>query len=900
MRLEAVRGGVGGRFPCRLRENTMSISVIIHPERVAMRLGYVRIRDRILIDATLRKKLEDLPGSITLVAREIEHAPGIDVILPGRRITVVADHYDAKGGTINVSGVAGTSGVNGLTGSVGLAGANFNRPGGPGARAAAGGNGENGGSIRIIAQRLGDVRLVAMGGAGGKGGDGGRGGRGGDGRSGNQHFDGFDGSTGGDGGAGGNGGTGGRGGNIDVEFTAAGVPPSPLIMQVDAGPSGAAGRAGPGGDSGNFADGPSHGPTGRAGQPGASGTPGSTRIEPIGASAFWAHAAERVGTNTTTSWAAYRLLVGLYFYRQFKPGVTGLENRLRMASTEFDAVLRLQPGNEDAIRYNRQIALGHNVLGLPTNLDLDPRFDEYLSRFTSFATFITSFYNQGISLILAGQAQSVAELQLALDESRIATEIAFATADLAAAETGVEAANRASDDVESRLALMNERIKVASAAKPDEGINIGAIVTTVGTVAVAVGSVIAAVPTAGASLFALVPSLAGLAVQLNDMGGHIFEATTTEKDDLKAKYEKVGKNVDNVVKGVKSVVNLVNAIKQLTDGRTAGNAEVIDLMRQGVQLAHELLIAKLRVEQSELTVTARRFHVQGSQSLAMLARSQRQKLAAGEKIFIEGGRSAIRATQRKIDTTLRVSFQAERSVEIYTFRDESALIAFDTGFIHPDIEADFDEQDISTPALVDAYSRAFLPLLDPLDLQLSFDGYFNSDAQFELVRGLHFESVTNESSLNAFRTSHDGYRSLMLLIDFPDLSAREFEAKVEQVSVALVGGSALLPALTCQIQHGGIYLSRLRNGETITQILTAHIARVSPQFTPFLEHMPLPSTAPQGSGRARTDHLWGRGVGGQWLLSIADSDIVANGVNLDGLTEVQLLIETQLFARRSP
>ena len=859
-------------------------------------MGYLRIRDHIVIDAALKTKLEAQPASITLVARSIEHAPGIDLNLPGREIIIVADQYDAKGHTINVSGPDAGPVPDGVTGAAGLATANFNRPGGPGTNGSSGANAANAGSIRIIAQRLGDVRLLARGGAGGKGGDGGSGGRGGDGRGDTPKFDGFPGSTGGHGGAGGNGGAGGKGGRVDVEFTAAGVPPGPLLIQVDAGRSGAAGRGGPGGLSGKPLEGPARGAPGRAGQPGVAGAPGTSRLEPVGATAFWAHVTQQLGDATTARWAAYRVSVGEYFYRQFKPGIVGLDARLRLASTEFDSVLRLQPGNADAVRHNRQIELGHNVLGLPTNIDLDPRFDEYLPRFTSFATFISTFYNQSIALILAGQAQSVAQLQLALDEARIATEIAFSMSDLAAANTGVDAANKAAEDADARLSLINERIKVASAATPDEGISIGEIVATVGTVAAAVGSVIAAVPTAGASLYALVPSLAGLAVQLNDIGGRIFEATTAEKDALKAKYEKVGKNVDNVVKGVKSVVNLVQAIQLLTDGKTAGNAEVVDLMRQGVQLSHELLIAKLRAEQAGLTAKAREIQLQGSKDLAEVAKQQRERLANGEKIFIEAGRSAIRATQRKIDSTLRVSFEAQRSVEIYTFKDQSSLISFDTGFVHPDIDADFDEHDIATPALADAYTRAFLPLLDPLELQQAFDGYFKSDAQFELVRGLKFQSVKDAANLDAFRTSINGRRNLAFLIDVSDFPADQFEAKIEQVSVALVGASALRPALTCRIQHGGIYVSETRHDGTVTQILSEHIAQVVPQFSRFQDHQPPPSAGLQGSGRARTDHLWGRGVGGQWLLTINDSELEANGVNLDDVTDVQLLIETQVFA----
>ena len=149
-------------------------------------MGYLRIRDHILIDAALKTKLEAQPASITLVARAIEHAPGIDLNLPGREIIIVADRYDAKGHTINVSGPDAGAVPDGVTGAAGLATANFNRPGGPGTNGSSGANAANAGSIRIIAQRLGDVRLLARGGAGGKGGDDGSGG-GGTGRADNPH-----------------------------------------------------------------------------------------------------------------------------------------------------------------------------------------------------------------------------------------------------------------------------------------------------------------------------------------------------------------------------------------------------------------------------------------------------------------------------------------------------------------------------------------------------------------------------------------------------------------------------------------------------------------------------------------------------------------------------------------
>ena len=747
----------------------MADSIIFNPGGPVPSAGYIRIRDHILIDAALKSKLEALSTSITLVAREIEHAPGIDLNLPGREIIIVADHYDAKGRTINVSGADAAPGTDGRTGAVGLARRTSivraalapRAPPGPLGRTPDRSGSSSSGSATCaswptavraaravtgapVATAVTVVRATL-------------------------HIDGFRGSTGGDGGAGGNGATGGTGGHIHVEFTAAGVPPSPLLIQVDAGHSGAAGRGGRGGVSGHPLEGPERGPNGHAGQAGARGATGTSRVEPIGATAFWTHSMKQVGAKTAAAWAAYRLLVGVYFYRQFKPGVAGLEDRLRLASTEFDSVLRLQPGNVDAARHNRQIELGHNVLGFPANFDLDPRFDKYLQRFVSFAGFITNFYNQGISLILAGDAKSVAEMQITLDAGRIATEIAYSQEDFAAAKSGIDAANETAKDVESRLSLINDRIKVAAAAKPSEGISIGTVLATVGTVAAAVGSVIAAVPTGGASLFALVPSLTGLAVQLNDIGGHIFEATTAEKDALKAKYEKVGKNVDNVVKGVKAVVNLVEAIKQLTDGKTAGNAEVVDLMRQGVQL-----VARIARRQAPCRTSGTDGRRKGNSGQGKPGPPDACRYAAREAE--EGHEDTHRCrtlgyprnpAQDRLDPAGVV--RGATFGRIYTLKDMSERSRWTPASSIPISRPISTNKDIDTTVIVDAYSRSFLPLLDPLDMQHAFDGYFNSDLQFELVRGLKFKSVEDRSGLDAFRTSRDGYRSLSFLIDFSDL-----------------------------------------------------------------------------------------------------------------------------------
>jgi hypothetical protein len=88
------------------------------------------------------------------------------------------------------------------------------------------------------------------------------------------------------------------------------------------------------------------------------------------------------------------------------------------------------------------------------------------------------------------------------------------------------------------------------------------------------------------------------------IGGHIFAATKAEMDDVKAKYQAVGKDFDKVMTsakaGVTATVNFVEAIQKLSAAKSA-NTEVVGLMRQGVELAYELLVANLHNKQADLT-----------------------------------------------------------------------------------------------------------------------------------------------------------------------------------------------------------------------------------------------------------------------------------------------------------
>ena len=60
------------------------------------------------------------------------------------------------------------------------------------------------------------------------------------------------------------------------------------------------------------------------------------------------------------------------------------------------------------------------------------------------------------------------------------------------------------------------------------------------------------------------PTLAALTTDVTDISAHVFAATEVETTKMKEDYKKVGKNFEEIFKGAKSVINLVETINKLT------------------------------------------------------------------------------------------------------------------------------------------------------------------------------------------------------------------------------------------------------------------------------------------------------------------------------------------------
>ncbi|MCU0634824.1 MAG: hypothetical protein MUE41_08120 [Gemmatimonadaceae bacterium] len=623
------------------------------------------------------------------------------------------------------------------------------------------------------------------------------------------------------------------------------------------------------------------------------GRAGATTVDAIAARRYWTNAVTMLGRPRAVEWAAYRLRMGVYLYRRFQPADPARADLLRLASAEFAAVSRLDPGNADAARYDRQIELGQNVLGLSTRLDLVPAFDHYLFYYTTWAPFVTAFYKEGIALLLAADDKADKAAIFADKVRELRDRVDIDDADRAAAKVGADAAGLRINEAIRRVNALDVRIKAAIARRPDDSISIGALVTTVASVGAAVVAVIAAVPSAGTSLYALVPAMAGLGVSLNEVGGHLFDATQAEKDDLKQKYQKVGKNVDDIVKGAKATITLVQALDKLAAARTADNSEAVGLMHQGVELAYDLLLARLHGEQADLTLTARSLQAASDRRLVTMAEAQLARLTQDQTVLQDAGRSAILTTQRRADALLTMAFHAQRAVEIYTFKDVSSRVAFDSGFILPDVEQDFIEQETGLAALVAAYTRSWLQFLDPIDMVADYDGYFASAGAFDLTGATLTHNMSDPAALADFTATS----RLTFRIELDDLPPNRFESKVEGVHIALIGATSPNGVANCTVRHGARYLARRRGGGVIDQPLEPHDTLVQTRFTPLNV-----TGVPPSIGASARQHFalsfWGRSVCGTWEIALEPTVLPSDRVDLSGLTEIQLWVPTQCFIPR--
>jgi hypothetical protein len=137
--------------------NTTAVKTPKTQARVTVSQSLTYIRDKITVNKALLDELKEeiayrnlLPGAtLLLAARQIKHAPKYDLVVGDYHVILLADEYDAAGGSIDTSGSPGQSGQGGHAGAPGYASATgySDKPGGVGGNGQPGKAGSNGRSI---------------------------------------------------------------------------------------------------------------------------------------------------------------------------------------------------------------------------------------------------------------------------------------------------------------------------------------------------------------------------------------------------------------------------------------------------------------------------------------------------------------------------------------------------------------------------------------------------------------------------------------------------------------------------------------------------------------------------------------------------------------------------------
>lgn len=853
-----------------------------------LRFDYPYIRDELVINADVQAFCHDFVGDgpVFLIGRRVSHEV---TLTPGSRpIIIVADVYDGSGGMIDASGSFGAGGAQGSDGhGVGVSG----DPGGTG------GHGGPGGSVTVYCRQSVNAHISV---AGGWGGVGGNGGNGTDGTPDNElagywervdltPYDPFDdayedrwvdpvlvpGIPGGRGGVGGRGGSGGNGGTI--RFTSIVDETWPTLEA----PGGGGRDGGWGGWGGVFAtpedDGGTMAPSGASGDPGADGEVTYTTVPEID---FVASLRPLLGAYANY-WAPFRLAVGDWLYHQPDDG-PGRPSPTELAATEFRRTLELQPDNAEALRLRQQLESGLNALGLDPDLDVMPMFDKYIDAFTGFGGLALNFVTSGTNEIIGSltlhnlssfademRLQAVAAQDFATDQLGIATtEHQFATDEIGYAQQRLD---EASADITAEIARMRQA-----------SMQSGSVIGTVAEVAVAVVGVIAAVPSGGASLVAVVPAVAALASTVLQDAGPIANAVLNGSDvdvsDIEAAYKKIGKEAPAaVVAGVKSVINFVSVIEKLTASRTPDNARYVELVRRGVELTHELLLAQHRTSLAQQRVDAAQNQITRSGAVVDAAVAVRDAARAQAATLKDAGVLTLHTAGAAAAGLLGFAFRAQRAVEIYTLKDEKARLRLDTGMLHPDFVREYEEDRHSDAELVGAVSASWNGLLQPGALEEDYLSYFDNAPDSDQLRLTFAGDGPDVAALRA-------RGRLAFRVDVDDLPDGRFDAKVIGARVALVGATHPNGQISTQLRHGAHHEQRRPDGAVEVQLLAPRTTTRQTGLTPLSGDPGFDLDAPLTD--PTTFRLWGRGLCGDWELSVPDDQ--RQGLDLSGLTAVQV------------
>ncbi|CAJ0888858.1 hypothetical protein AMST5_03913 [freshwater sediment metagenome] len=692
-------------------------------------------------------------------------------------------------------------------------------------------------------------------------------------------------------GMGGAGGAGGNGGHIVFTSLTDEFTPS-----LEAG-GGAGGAGGPGGFLGDV--------QAEWGADGRSGLAGSIAYSIVSEQEFLAVVRNDIGIYANY-WAPFRIAVGHYCYHQYNPTVTERADKLQRAAVEFRAALDFQPDNVDALRLQKQLMGfddassgtetvwrdgGLNALGLPREMDLVPQFRDYIDAYNAIGSLVLQFLEMGETGLLAAAGY---EAMQGFASTQLGEMVA--ARENSKGELGLQKSEQkfAGDEVtyaRERLEKIQVEMQTAIATVVQDKPALGEqVFNTLFALGGAVASIAAAVPTGGASVVGLVPSLVALSNTLSDSAEPLVKSflknaklTDEELKPVKEAYEKVGKNVESVTKGTKSIISFVKLVESLSAAAAAvpDRSKYVALVKQGAELAHDLMLAQNRAALAQQRVDLAAARLERAEACVRSVEQLKRDLDHKQHSVRQFATTAIAIAAAKASVLHTLAFRAQRSVEILTLQDHDQNVFLDAGMISPDDDWAYEEGVLDEVGLGRVLMASWGKMLSPASMQLAYLSYFDARPSWDTLR-LPFK---DSADLDAMRTAH----CLTFSVDVAMLPPSHFETKIKNVLVALVGAGDRSSEISCMVRHGGRYEQRLKkDGSTAVQYLLPQV--INRRAKKVALERPAENTT-NTLDDATLMAFKGRGVGGEWEVAIEPHEIQSGSLDLSTLTEIQVWID---------
>jgi|GEM_PF-6472025 len=873
------------------------------------RLNYVR--DRIVVNAAFANEIQaelafrkTRPGTILcFAAREIVHASNYEFKLVGYPLVFVADAYDGNGGSVDTTDYESVA-VDGSAGGVGAMGHT-------GATGGLGGDGRPASPITLVAQRVTDARLIATGRPGGNGGAGGAGGKGADGV---MDFGTGPGpvqkpeclSAGGNGGNGGNGGAGGTGGNggaITVHMVSKqGV----LNLNAKPGPGGKGGAAGEAGKGGAKVGKCPAGKPGKPGAPGPAGklgAAGKVTETALAAEAWWKAAATVLGAPLAQDWASYRTRVGEYKFRTYRPGIRlgfGLRTPsiLGLARQEFEAALAMakaMPAKVTASRAGTLVGYLDQALtplGIGYQQDLRPDFQLYEEFITDYQGRRDALFGETLQLLLDIKSKSDKGQLAATLREHAAGMSGAAQKDSLLADSEREQANHQLQEAKNRLFAIQAKLEsIRKQAKERAAeFDFGDVVKAVAEVVGAVIAIVGAVYSAGTSVAAYVALIGTVAATAADVGeaaadiGTWVDMTDPANPKPTEAGDKVIGDLKNAIDHTAKLVDKGKAVAQLFEGESDDefDQKEREWLVKAFDATVEVNLRTIDVEQSKLAADSAKQKWDVYQADTQSLQDLKSGFDKDMDVLVSVTRALIRQFQTYVDHFIAYGFCRDRAFDLYTLPKvpRAPRFPFDYGYLHPDVEENaffaLARKDSSRVlGLLEKYVTS-LAKFEPAELRKEYDDYWTSLA----FDGNVAVSVTDPSVLQSLK----GSGTASFQVELADFDPQHTELKIGRAEVALIGAKTNPNHKWVQIEleHCGPSTNRRSDGNTVSIEAPRRIESSPAQIE---------GINPQDLDEADKQSFWGRSPAARWRVSISPQSATAAGLDLSGVTEVQLSVK---------